>query len=117
MCTSSDAPGARSIGCPARVSVWLPAAPVSENADAFTLSAAMPQVTGPGVPPGSGSDRVTPCAVPVPLLVIVTLNPICSPALTDGASAVFKTVTDAGLQAVCASEDGLPSLVVVTLAV
>ena len=38
---------------------------------------------------GRTSLRVTPFASPVPLLYTVSVNPICSPALTCAASAVF----------------------------
>ena len=40
-------------------------------------------------PPGSGSLSVALLAVPVPLFVTVTVNPIGDPALTDAASAVL----------------------------
>src|SRR5260370_23869299 len=95
----------------------MPADPVSENADGFPVPGSIDQVTGPGVPPGSRSVRVTPCAVPVPPLWIATVNPIGSPALTDAASAVLVTVTAAGRHAVDAQAFRLPSLGVVTLAV
>ena len=41
------------------------------------------------VPLGRLSEKVMPVAVPTPALVILTLKPICSPALTEAASAVF----------------------------
>src|SRR5262245_25824585 len=41
------------------------------------------------VPVGSGSDTVTPVAVPGPLLVSVIVKPIGLPAVTDGTSASF----------------------------
>jgi hypothetical protein len=54
------------------------------------------------VPVGSTSLTVTPFAVPGPLFVTVTVNPICDPASTSDPSAVFVietigqfTVTDA----------------------
>ncbi len=48
------------------------------------------------VPPGRLSVKETPLAVLSPVLAIVTVNPIGSPALTLAASAVFVTVTTAG---------------------
>ncbi len=60
---------------------------------------------------------VTPCAVPVPLLVTATLNPIGSPAFTDAASAVLTMWIAAALQVMVALLESDPSLVVVTLAV
>src|SRR5262249_56013616 len=86
-CTVRVAPEARSIGCPARVSCWLPSAPDSANAPGFPGLPSSDKCTGPGVPPGSRSVRVTPCAVPVPPLWIAAVNPICSPPDTDGALA------------------------------
>src|SRR4051794_10532175 len=40
-------------------------------------------------PDGSGSLIAPPVAVPAPLFVAVTVNPICEPALTESASAVL----------------------------
>src|SRR5437879_4198862 len=46
---------------------------------------------------GSVSDSDTPYALPVPVLYTVSANPICSPAFTCAASAVFTMWIDAGL--------------------
>jgi hypothetical protein len=42
------------------------------------------------LPDGSGSFNITFAAVPAPVLETVIVNPIASPALTVGASAVFR---------------------------
>ena len=47
-------------------------------------------------PPGSASVSSTPRAVLSPVLLIVTVKPICSPALTDALSAAFSTLIFAG---------------------
>ena len=78
MCTELLAPGARSTGPKPR----LPPEIAQPAASGVSL-----QLTP--VPVGSGSLTVTPLAVPRPVLVTVTVNPIGSPALTDAASAVF----------------------------
>ena len=75
------------------------------------------QVTPLPEPAGRLSLTVTPLAVPVPLLLTVTVKPIGSPALTVAASAVLLTWMLAGLQVMLAELLSLPSLVVVTLAV
>ena len=93
-----------------------------------------PQVTTPAVsehsPPalssriqarpasvGSVSVATTPFAVPVPLLVTVTVKPIGSPGLTAAASAVLTMLMWAGLQVIEADAESKPSLVEVALAV
>jgi hypothetical protein len=43
--------------------------------------------------PGSGSDSVTLCAVPGPLLVTVIMNPMSSPASTESSSALLSITT------------------------
>src|SRR5215472_8160143 len=100
MCTVSVCPAGMLTGWPFRDSVWLPAAPVIANAPASGLAGSIDQVTPVPEPAGSGSDRATPEAVPLPVLAIETVNPIGSPALTDAASAVLVTVTDAALQVI-----------------
>src|SRR5437773_1287218 len=52
------------------------------------------------VPVGSGSLEGRPVGVVAPLLVIVTVKPICSPALTEAASAVLATSMSAQLTVV-----------------
>ena len=93
-----------------------------------------PQVTTPAVsehrPPalssrvqarpesvGSVSVTTTPLAVPVPLLVTVTVKPIWSPGLTLAASAIFSMSMSAGLQVIEADASSSPSLVEVAVAV
>src|SRR5438128_964077 len=68
-------------------------------------------------PAGRLSLTVTPLAVPVPLLLTVTVKPIGSPALTVAASAALIAFMLGGLQVMLAELLSLPSLVVVTLAV
>src|SRR5262249_22973717 len=73
-----------------QASVWLGAAPVMLQVPGPPNAGLMDQFTP--VPPGSGSDRVTALAVPVPGAAefdTVTVNPIGSPALTGVASAVL----------------------------
>src|SRR5260370_1264392 len=55
-------------------------------------------------PAGSGSVTVTPVAVPAPVLVTVTWNPIGSPAFTVAASAVLRMWIDAWLQVMPAED-------------
>src|SRR6266852_1039511 len=65
--------------------------------------ASIDQVTpGAGEPAGSGSVTVTPCTVPVPLLVTATWNPIGSRAFTDAASSVLTMWIATGLQVMLA---------------
>ena len=54
-------------------------------------------------PFGSGSFSVTPFAVPGPLFVVVIVNPIALPALTDASSAVFTTSRSGASQVTVAS--------------
>src|SRR5258706_16401696 len=63
-------------------------------------------------PPGSASLKDRPFAAPAPVLAIVTVNPIESPALTLAASAVL-VMTRCGQLTVIATgpTDGLPSFV------
>src|SRR3954451_4497048 len=66
---------------------------------------------------GKVSFSLTPWASPAPALNTVSVNPIGSPTLTSALSAVFAILIDAGLTQTVASDDGLPSFVVVTLPV
>src|SRR5436309_2727396 len=66
---------------------------------------------------GSGSDTVTLRAVPAPLLVTTTVNPIVSPAETLVLSAVLAMSIAAPRTPIEAEAESTPSLVVVTLAV
>ena len=68
-------------------------------------------------PEGSGSDKVTLVAVPVPLLVTRIVKPIGSPAETVVASAVLLMARFGHLTWMEAEALALPSLVVVTSAV
>jgi len=74
--------------------VWFGATPlIWQVTPAGSLCVAMDQLMLP--PPGNGSVRVTPAAVPVPaalLLLKVTMKPMGLPALTDIASAVLVRV-------------------------
>src|SRR6266702_1844301 len=65
----------------------LPTAPVIEQASAVCES--IDQSTP--LPLGSGSLIVTPAASPGPALLAVTVKPICVPAFTAAASAVFSS--------------------------
>src|SRR5437899_2715997 len=117
-CTVSSAPAARLIGWPFSSSSWLPALPVSSNDAKLPFETSISQVTGvPALPPGSLSLSLTPVAVPVPEFLIVTVKPIADPADTLAASAVFSTSTLPHSTSSEAEASGLPSLVVVTLAV
>src|SRR5215469_15319724 len=114
MCTVKLPPAIRSAG--PQFSVC--GAGVIEHAgNGVPVWPAITQVRPVPEPGGSGSDTVTPCASPVPVLVTVTLNPIGSPAFTGDASAVFRTVTVAGWQTISAGEELPPSLLEVTVAV
>src|SRR5579862_1116676 len=67
---------------------------------------------------GSGSLSVTFFASPAPVLKLVIVNPIGSPAFTvDGESAVFTMLRPGGWTQMVASELAEPSLPVVTLPV
>ena len=108
------APAARLIGWPASVSCWLPSAPVIANEAACPKAGSMTQWTGfAALPPGSASVRVTPVALPWPVLATVTLKPIGLPAETDAASAVLVTSMVAHRTAVEADAESVPSLVAV----
>src|SRR5947199_5344159 len=75
-----------------QLSTWLPSAPLIEHAVPSCWSIDQSTV----VPAGSGSDSVTPVAVPVPtalLLLTVMLKPIGLPAFTAALSAVLRTET------------------------
>src|SRR5512142_2026271 len=92
MWTLRLAPAAIVIGWPASVSCWLPSAPLIANEPKSNFEPSMTQWTGvPPLPPGRASLRVTPLAVPAPVLLTVTVNPIGSPALTESASADLAT--------------------------
>src|SRR5215813_11785203 len=67
------------------------------------------QVTPEPEPAGRLSLTVTPVAVPVPLFLTRTVNPIGSPAFTDVASAVFVILTEAGLHVIDADDWSEPS--------
>ena len=60
------------------------------------------------------SFSFTPAASPAPAFQTVIVKPTGSPAFTLEASAIFKTLTSAGLTQTVSSDEGLPSLVVVT---
>src|SRR2546428_681780 len=106
-------PADRSVGPQPRTWGALPAIEHSPGLDWLATT----QVTPLPEPAGRLSLTVTPLAVPVPLLLTVTVKPIGSPALTVAASAVLLTWMLAGLQVMLAELLSLPSLVVVTLAV
>src|SRR6266851_832636 len=103
MCTVKVAPASMLIGWPARDSDWVPAAPLRPKALGLPVVVSIDHVTGlPALPPGRPSVNTTPVAVPAPVLVIVTVNPIGVPADTLAASAVLviliwahNTVSDA----------------------
>ena len=88
MCTEFDAPGAMSPKV--QSSDWLGAAPVTAHVPAPEYAGLIDHATP--VPAGSGSDKVTPSAVPVPATPefdTVTEKPIGSPVLTGVWSATF----------------------------
>ena len=97
-------------------STWLPLEPEIEHKPAV-LCVSIDQLTPAPDPAGNGSLTVTPAALPVPLFLTVTVNPIGSPAFTDAASAVFVTVTFAGWHAIDAEAVPPPSLVELAVAV
>src|SRR6058998_3299762 len=67
---------------------------------------------------GKVSETVTFFATPVPELVTVTVKPICSPALTEAASAVLEIVTSGQFTVIVWGPlEGEPSFVLVTEAV
>src|SRR4051812_32788686 len=72
--TDRLAPGARLIGWPTRLSAWAPSAPAMAKLAGLPTPASLTQWTGvPALPPGNASVRLTPVAVPAPLLVTVTV--------------------------------------------
>ena len=96
-----------------QASVWLPTAPVIEHwvgPEAFDQPAAV-------VPAGSGSDRLTPFAVPGPPLVTVTVKPIGSPAFTVAASAVLVTDKDGFRHVMLAEADAFGAFDALAVAV
>ena len=96
MCTAMVCP-ADSVLTPLRVSVWLGAVPLIWKSAGTKLPVFVPvsicQLMSLPRPGGKGSLRVTPVAVSSPSLVMLTVKPAVSPALTVGASAVLKTST------------------------
>src|SRR2546428_442536 len=106
-------PADRSVGPQLRTWGALPAIEHSPGLDWLATT----QVTPLPEPAGRLSLTVTPLAVPVPLLLTVTVKPIGSPALTVAASAVFFNDTPAAEIFTLALLFALPILVVVTLAV
>src|SRR5712691_6271717 len=94
-CTVLEAPAARSPNEQLRL------LPVIEQLPA-PVPPSITQVRPP-VGFGSGSDSVTFFAVPAPLFVSVSRNPIGSPAFTGEASAVFVNARLAWLQVIDAS--------------
>src|SRR5262249_4029376 len=68
-------------------------------------------------PPGRASVNARPVARPSPELLIVTVKPICSPAFTEAASAVFSIPISAQRTIVGAEASSAPSLPVVAAAV
>src|SRR6266480_5312613 len=75
-------------------SSWPPTEPViAQAAEPELESRFQPDAA---VPAGSGSLRITPTAVLGPPFSIVIENPIGSPALTEGLSAVFVRVSSVG---------------------
>src|SRR5215472_18709497 len=83
------------------------------------VAAAVPPSTVQLVPGfvGNTSVTVTPCAVPAPVLVTVSVNPIGSPAFTVPASGVLTIWMLAQFTVIDAVDWSLPSLDVVTLPV
>ena len=79
------------------------------------LPASIVQLTPP--PPGRLSLTLRPVAVPFALLLKVTLNPTCEPAITITASAVLAMLTSAQFTVVEAESEPEPSLLVLKLAV
>src|SRR5919204_3001146 len=97
MCTVRLAPAATLMGWPARLSCWLPSAPLMAKLAGLPVEVSMTQCTGlPALPPGRASVRVTPVALPAPVLLTVTVKPMGEPADTLAASADLATWTSAG---------------------
>src|SRR5437879_1869818 len=114
MCTLKLPPAARSVG--PQLSVWGAVGELIEHR-LGTVWLLIDQLTPLPEPAGSGSLTVTPLAVPVPLLLTVTVKPIGSPALTVAASAVLLTWMFAGRQIIEALAWTLPALVADAVAV
>src|SRR5204863_261716 len=91
-----------------QLSDWLGLLPESEQS---ALAGLICQVTPAPEPAGSGSERVTPAAVPVPWLLTTIVKPMSLPALTEPASAVLVMCSSAGWQVIESCAVGLPSLV------
>src|SRR5437899_6349106 len=106
-------PADRSVGPQLRTWGALPAIEHSPGLDWLATT----QVTPLPEPAGRLSLTVTPLAVPVPLLLTVTVKPIGSPALTVAASAVLHRRMLPGWQVLLAEPYPVPCLVEVTLAV
>src|SRR5438445_285122 len=106
------------MGWPLRVSCWLPSLPLMAKDAGLPVLPSMAQCTGvAALPPGSASVRVTPVALPLPVLLTVTVKPMAVPAETLVASAVLLTWID-GQSTVSEAECwSLPSLPDVALAV
>jgi hypothetical protein len=68
-------------------------------------------------PAGRLSLTLMALAVPAPLLLKATTNPICAPAVTLAASAVLLIVTSAQLTVTAADSEPEPPLLVLKLAV
>src|SRR5712691_5578322 len=111
MCTVKLPPAARSVG--PQLSTC-GAEPEIEHRPGFDWES-IDHVTPDPEPAGSGSLTDTPFAVPVPLFLTVTANPIASPAFTDAASAVLVIWIAAQFTVTLALMDDVPSSVVVTL--
>src|SRR6516164_6598155 len=92
MWTVRLAPAASVFTPEARVRDCAPAAPVRAKEAKLPVLVSMLQVL---LPPsaGSGSLRLRPLAVPVPVLVRVTVKPAVPPAVIEAASAVLLTAT------------------------
>src|SRR5215831_6448988 len=115
MWTLKLAPAARSVG--PHDSFWgVGGAVLTEHRPAL-LCVSIDHVTPVPEPAGSGSLTVTPCAVPVPPLVTLTVNPIGSPAFTVFASASLVILISAGWQVILSSAVPPPSLVELAVAV
>ena len=89
MCTTRDAPDARSPN--AQLRVWDPTAPLIEQG--FPAGCDAIDQLSPLIP-GNASVSVTAFAVPGPEFETPIVNPTVSPALTVAASAVFVMWSD-----------------------
>src|SRR4051794_29642111 len=110
MWTLTDVFAASELG--AYTSDWFGAVPLIEKP---ASPDSMLQLTP--LPEGSASLNDRPLATPSPLLLRVTVKPICSPALTESASACFSTSTSAHSTSVESLASSEPSLAVLTDAV